>query len=140
MKPHDRLHANFLSFEATHGLYLPEDLKTHFLAGKVANDEYNNDLFCFYSFASFHTVDDKLGNWRGTPDYSNIVNTMEESKRCYVFADYMFHLFAYAIRLHKEPAEQNVVYAICGDKYKEIAGSFTEFMAWYATDISELQF
>ncbi len=79
-------------------------------------------------------------NWNGVPDYSNIVNTLEGFQDCFVFADHMFHLFAYAIRLNKESAVKNEVYAICGDQYKIIAGNFTEFMKLYTTQPDELQF
>lgn len=138
MKPQKLTPADWLRFEAEKGLLLPEELKAHFLPGNGADDECRDNLFCFYSFSHFYNVDVKLGRWRGIPDYGNIINTLPNSRDCFVFADYMFHLHAYAIRLYKEPAERNEVYVICGDEYKEIAGSFTEFMALYAADADEL--
>jgi hypothetical protein len=40
-----------------------------------------------------------LAQWDGVPDYSNIVNTLDQYENCFVFADYISHLFSYAIRL-----------------------------------------
>jgi hypothetical protein len=52
-------------------------------------------------------------------------------KNCFVIANYSCHLFAYAIRLYPDKADINEVYVVCGDEYKVIANSFTEFIDLY---------
>jgi hypothetical protein len=95
-------------------------------------------MFEFYSLKQFKTVKDMLGDYRGVPDYRNIVNTLHLHERCYIFADYSLSVRAYAIRLYKETSSTNEIYAICGDKYKVIANSFTEFIDIYLKDDSAI--
>jgi len=61
------------------------------------------------------------------------------SENCFVFADYMSHLFAYAIRLYQHSEDFNEVYLICGDKYKIVASSFSEFLKLYFDDSMDLK-
>jgi hypothetical protein len=132
--------ADLLSFEAEKGLIIPGDLKEYFLTNNGTDDNCDENLYCFYPFNQFTSVNAALEEWKGIPDYSNIVNTLEGCEFCFVFADYMFHLFTYGIRLYKERRDVNEVYAICGDQYKVIARSFNEFMQLYATESDELFF
>ncbi len=67
-------------------------------------------------------------------------NTLEGYKNCFVFGDYMFHIFSYAIRLNSSESGKNEIYIICGDKYKVIANSFSDFVRLYVSDSIELQF
>jgi len=73
------------------------------------------------------------------PDYRNIVHTPGGCEHCFVFADYMAHLFTYAIHLYPDKAANNEVYLICGDKYKVAAISFSAFMDLYLNDAEELK-
>lgn len=130
---------DLLSFETEKGLIIPEDLRVHFLAINRINDDYNEHLYCFYSILRFKSVDKELVFWNGTPDYSNIVNTLDNCNNCFVFADYMFHSCVYAIRLSKEITPKNEVYVISGDKFKIIAESFTDFMKLYEDQSDEIQ-
>jgi len=124
----------FTIFESENGLLIPSDLCEYFKMMDNAIHDLGKDLYQFYVFDEFKNVEKELGNWGGVPDYTNIVNTLKQSKDCFVFADYMSHLFAYAIRLHKTKTEINEVYLICGDKYKVIANSFSEFLGLYLSD------
>jgi hypothetical protein len=105
-----------------------------------AANELDKDLYEFYSFDKFGSVRKELAHWGGVPDYRNIVNTLNQCENCFVFADYMFHLFTYAIRLYQNATVINEVYIICGDKYKIIANSFAGFLDLYFDDSMELQF
>jgi len=51
----------------------------------------------------------------------------------------MSHLFAYAIRLYQHSEDFNEVYLICGDKYKIVASSFSEFLKLYFDDSMDLK-
>lgn len=131
---------DYTSFETATDLKLPEDIKAHFNSIKASHEAYDDHLFCFYPFSQFNSVETKLKPWNGIPDYSNIVNTLEDHAQCFVFADYMFHLFTYAIRLCSTNAGINEVYIICGDKHKIIASSFSGFMRLYDEQSAELFF
>lgn len=130
----------FTSFETATGLKLPEDLKAYFNTVNTTAEAYDKDMFCFYSFPQFQSVETKLKPWKGIPDYSNIVNTLENHTECFVFADYMIQMFTYAIRLNSTNTGVNEIYIICGDKHKVIATSFSGFMNLYEEESIELFF
>jgi hypothetical protein len=129
---------DLLSFEAEKGLIIPGDVKDYFLSNNGTDGNYNEDLYCFYNFKQFTSIETALKDWNGIPDYSNLVNTFENSKDCFVLADYMFHTFVYAIRLYKEVTDKNEVYVLCGDQFKMIASSFTDFIQLYTDQSVEL--
>lgn len=131
---------DYTSFETATGLKLPEDLKAYFNSVNVTPEAYDKDMFFFYSFSEFISVETKLKPWNGIPDYSNIVNTLENHAQCFVFADYMIQLFTYAIRLNSNNSSVNEIYIICGDKHKVIATSFSGFMKLYDEQSIELFF
>jgi hypothetical protein len=127
-----------LLFESTNGLLLPPDLAEYFRLLDRTTDKIDANLYEFYAVDQFKSVKNGLAYWRGVPDYGNIVNTLEGCENCFVFADYMFHLFTYAIRLHQRSEGENEIYVICGDKYKIIAKSFSDFLDLYFCDSTEL--
>jgi hypothetical protein len=57
-----------------------------------------------------------------------------------VFTDYIFFLFAYAIRLYPTSTAQNEVYILCGNNYQLLDTSFTTFLALYLCDDNALYF
>ncbi|HTE01554.1 MAG TPA: SMI1/KNR4 family protein [Mucilaginibacter sp.] len=122
-------------FQKEHSLIIPDDLKKHFelLRGCISAYHYAT-FFEFYSLLQFQSVKDVLGNYRGVPDYHNIINTLYRHEECYVFADYSLTVFAYAIRLNRNNELVNEIYVICGDKYKIITNSFSEFVELYLKD------
>ena len=143
VKEKDKTHVTLINklndFESAHGLLIPSDLIEYFKSMDNAVYELNKDLFQFYGFDDFKSVEQELGNWGGVPNYTNLVNTLHDSKDCFVFADYMSHLFAYAIRLYKTQHEANEIYLICGEQFKVIANSFSEFLGLYLDDSDELK-
>jgi len=127
-------------FQKSSGFTLPKDLKCFFSIAESFGKQYNEEMYRFLSANEFRRIDEALSDFRGVPDYSNIVNTLPEYKECFLFADYMFCMFAYAIRLSEKGSEANDIYIICGDKYKIIASSFTEFLHLYLSGSAKLQF
>jgi hypothetical protein len=129
-----------LSFQKNKQLFLPQDVMEYFKSFNGTSDEYNDRFFCFYSLREFKTLKEKFEGWNGTPKYQDIIHTLKEHSDCYVFADYEFHLFVYAIRLYETETSNNEVYAICGEEYRVIANSFTDFIHKYYNDSDDLRF
>lgn len=130
---------NLLLFQEKNKVVLPLDLIGYFKSLNGTGGEYTNDLFEFYSIDRIQMVKDELKDYKGSPDYSDLLE-MDETSGLYVFANYNFNLFAYAIRLYPEFSTENEVYILCGDQYKKIANSFTEFIELYLNDARELYF
>lgn len=119
------LDKKILLFESKNGLFLPEDLAEYF---KMVGDKavkIDDQLYQFYTIDAFKGIGKGL--------------TLKDSEDCFVFADYMFHLFDYAIRLYPNRRDINEVYGICGDKYSLVANSFTEFLNLYFEDSPALK-
>lgn len=127
-------------FEAEREILIPKDLRNYFATLNGTNGEYDGRLYNFCSLNQFKSIDEELKNWGGLPNYSNIINTLESYSKYYVFADYMFHLFSYAIRLEKNESFENEILVVCGDEYKKIAASFSEFIDLYLEESIKLQF
>lgn len=102
-------------------------------------EEYDGSLFQFYSIGQVKKVKDEYKDWLGIPNYKNIVNTLIESEDYFVVANYSFHLFSYVIKLYPQNSVKNEILVICGDEYKIIANSFSEFIEFYLNDSIELQ-
>jgi len=128
------------AFESKNSLVLPPDLAEYFKLLDSTTNKLDTNLYQFYALEQFKNIEDELAQWGGIPNYTNIINTLEQSGNCFVFADYMFHMFTYAIRLHQNAIGINEIYIICGDKYKIIANSFSDFLDLYLSDSAELQF
>jgi predicted helicase len=143
MHHHFRTHTvrqDIAAFHKRTGLIIPRDLEEHFVRYNVNCDQYDDHLFRFYPLDDFHSVEHTLGNWGGSPDYSNLINTLPEHLMFFVFADYLFSTFSYAIKLYPYITVQNEVFAICGDAYHQVAESFSRFMDIYRNNPEELQF
>jgi hypothetical protein len=128
-----------LSFQSKNNLVIPKDLAEYFILLNGTNERYDERFFQFYSFDQFKNIDEELKNWGGVPDYRNIVNTLLDYETYFVFADYSFHMFSYAIRLYPNETSKNEVLVVCGDQYSHIANSFSEFIDLYIVESIELQ-
>lgn len=128
-----------ISFMDTQNIVIPIDMVEYFETLNGTNDDYDCNFFRFCSIFQFKSINDDLKNWKGIPDYSNLINTLPDYKSYYVFADYMFCMFSYAIKLYPNNCIDNNVIVISGDKYKIIANSFNEFMDLYLNNSIELQ-
>ncbi len=125
-------------FEVKNKLILPEDLIAYFKLSESQIDSYNVDMFTFFKFDEFKSVEEEVGDYGGVPDYTNIVNTLPSYENCFVFAEYSIYVMVFAIRLYVSSSTHNEVYAICGDKYKLVAKSFDEFISIYNKDFSDV--
>jgi hypothetical protein len=130
-KNHLATDEDILSFENRLGVLIPEDLKQYFKIINGNMGEYDDFFFSFNSLFNVKNIDEEFKERDGLPDYTNLVNVLQDSQHCFVFCDYEFHLFSYAIRLYNELREENEIYVLCGDKYKIIANSFTSFLELY---------
>lgn len=128
-----------LLFESQNDLSLPLDLTAYFKSLGNTIVDIDNNLYQFYTIDQFKSVKKELAHWGGIPNYRNITNTLEGTESCFVFADYMLHSFAYAIRLYPDRGHVNEIYVISGDKYRIIANSFSDFMSLYFDDSTELK-
>jgi hypothetical protein len=128
------------TFVEAAGMILPEDLIDYFKILNGTSGEYDERFFAFYSLQEFVNLNDKFRDWNGIPKYKDILVSFENASNCYVFADYQFHLFTYAIQLDTIGGIKNEVYAICGGEFRVIANSFSHFIDRYLDDSDDLQF
>ncbi|TGE24885.1 hypothetical protein E5K00_06705 [Hymenobacter aquaticus] len=127
-----------VAFQQAAGLLLPADMTQYFLTVNGSNDQYDANFFAFYTLANLTSIQSKFADYHGVPKYSDLLYTFDQCGTCYVFADFMISLTAYAIQLHPEPSPTNTVYVVCGGVYKAIASSFSEFLELYVADSDKL--
>ena len=125
-------------FAQQYRVQLPADLVRYFAFVNGTGGEYDEPFFRFYSLAEVQSVAGRFHDYHGVPKYSDLLHTWPEHGHFYVFADYMIHLFAYAIRLDRLLAATNPVFVLCGGMYQPIAESFTAFLALYKRDSAVL--
>ncbi|GGN10688.1 hypothetical protein GCM10010967_53210 [Dyadobacter beijingensis] len=125
-------------FQEKHNVILPSDLVEYFQSLNGTDGDCTDDLFEFYSIHKIQPVNDAYKDWKGIPNYQDLQD-VKDVDDLYVFANTNFHLFAYAIRLNCLPSKKIEVYVICGDRYKKIADSFSEFITLYLSSSPKLQ-
>ncbi|WP_316810300.1 SMI1/KNR4 family protein [Pedobacter heparinus] len=131
---------NYLSlFQEKNDVRLPDDLIEYFKSLNGTGGDYADDFYKFYSIDRIRKVKEEFKNWHGVPNYQDILS-INNINDLYVFADFNCNLFAYAIELRSKFANKNDVYILCGENYKKIANSFSEFIDLYLKDAIELQF
>lgn len=127
-------------FQKNNNVVIPNDLIQYFKLLNGTGDNLGDDFFEFYSIKRIKPVIEEFIDWEGIPDYKSLISSFPNRDNVYVFANYYFNLFAYGIRLYSKVEAKNEVYVFCGDEYKKIANSFTEFIELYLSDSVELQF
>jgi hypothetical protein len=125
-------------FAQRHHVRLPTDLARYFALVNGTGGEYDERFFRFYALADVQSVSERFHDHHGVPKYSDLLHTWPEHGPFYVFADYMIHLFAYAIRLDALASSTTPVFVLCGGLYQPVADSFTEFLALYKRDSAVL--
>lgn len=118
---------------------LPKDLIEYFRLLNGTGGECTNDLYEFYSIDRIKKVKEEFKDWKGVPNYQQL-SDVDEVSELYVFANFNFNLFAYAISLYPAFSNTNEVYILCGEQHRKIANSFYEFVKLYLSDSIELQF
>lgn len=126
-------------FQEINNVKFPADLMAYFRKLNGTNDQYDANLFQFYSLARIKNLEDEFKNWNGIPRYSDVLKKMEDFDQYYVFANYNIDLFAYAIRLYKENRENDII-AICGGEYRQVSNTFNEFLELYLSQSELLWF
>lgn len=125
-------------FESKNNVVLPNDLKEYFRVLNGTGLECTDELYEFYPIERIKRVSEEFQDWEGIPNYRPLVNVMD-TQDLFVFANFSFNLFVYAIKLCQEKALANEVYVLCGEEYKKIANSFSNFLDLYFDDATELQ-
>ena len=128
------------SFERKTQLLMPSDFANYFKEINGSDDEYVDKLFKFYSLDQFKNVQFEFKDWHGSPKYSDLLSTMTSPENVFVFCDYQFHLFTYAVRLNINRSNIQEIYILCGGDYKTIATSLNEFLELYFSDSPKLYF
>lgn len=128
-----------LSFERKNNIVLPDDLKEYFNILNGTGEEYTDELYEFYSIEKLKKVSEEFQEWEGIPNHKNLIH-LNVTKDLFVFANYSFSQFVYAIKLSPEKTEINEVYILCGEEYKKIGNTFSKFLDLYLSNSLELQF
>jgi hypothetical protein len=117
------------SFEAHHGVVLPDDLREYLetVDGTGRGSDWDADLFCFWS------LDELTPLTQEHPD----AKYFEELCAYFLFADYSIECPAYAIRLSNDRSAETPILAIFSDRREyssyPVADSFSEFVEEYFT-------
>jgi hypothetical protein len=129
----------YKEFDSANGILTPDVFREYLNGENVPLDKYNENFIRFYSWSNILSVDESLGDQKGLPDCTNIINTMSIRGNCYVFADYMFSMFFYAIFLKEGDEKDGQIYIISGDKFKLISKSFEGFIELCSQNSLKLQ-
>ena len=100
-------------------------------------DIYDNNMFRFYSLKKFENIECYFSK-HVEYDLDNIANTLDNFKTLYIFSEYLFDFYVYAIQLNGKNPKQNNIYAILNGQYKVVANSFTHFLELYLSDEQQL--
>jgi hypothetical protein len=125
-------------FQEENHIILPDDLIEYFSSLNGTGESCTDDLFEFYSIDRILTVKDEFKDWHGIPKHHKLIKN-NEVNNLYVFANFSFNLFAYAIKLYPTISKTNDIYVLCGPEYEKICDSFSEFIDLYINDSIELQ-
>lgn len=126
-------------FEIKHDVSLPDDMIGYFKLLNGTGGDCAINLYAFYSIHRIKNVVDAFRDQDGVPSYKNLASILPDSDGIYVFADFQFNFYAYGIRLYSRPSVKNEVFVLCGDAYKQIADSFSEFIDLYMANSIALQ-
>jgi hypothetical protein len=127
------------TFQMENRVVFPDDLKEYFKTLNGTCEEYTDELYEFYSMVRMKKVSEEFNEWKGVPNYQSLVR-LNQIKDLFVFANFSFNLFVYAIKLSPEKTYNNEVYILCGEEYKKIGNTFSEFINLYLNNSVELQF
>ena len=131
---------NIYEFQCRYDISLPLDMLNYLKVVNGTQDKYLDDLFIFYSIKKIKPLIDEFRDWRGIPDYYKLIQEFKFVKDFFVIGNYQSNLFSYAIRLKNGYGEKGEVYVFCGENYRRIATSFSEFMELYLNDSIDLYF
>jgi hypothetical protein len=116
------------AFESQYRVVFPTDLKDYFTTVNGMERWWSDhDLFEFLQLGAVKSVPEELAEFRGIPNYGNVVNALPHPERYFVLADFLICSHVYAIRLSNDASQETPLVGICGDRFWNAAESFTEF-------------
>lgn len=126
--------SELISFEDNNSIVLPGDMIEYLKILNGTNTECTDTLYEFYSLNRIKTINEEFKSWEGIPNYKELLNIISSPEQLYVFANYQFNLYVYAIRLYEKTTNENEVYVFCGQEYKIISKTFSKFLEEYIND------
>lgn len=126
--------SELISFQHTNNIVLPCDMTEYLNILNGTNSECTDTLYEFYSLNRIKTIDEEFKSWEGIPNYKDLLNIISSPEQLYVFANYQFNLYVYAIRLYETSTNENEIYVFCGQEYKMISNTFSKFLEEYIND------
>lgn len=127
---------DIINFQNLYNVTIPDDMLNYYISINGTHDNLLNNLFEFYSIKRTNTVREEFEDWQGIPEYQNLA--VENFENVFVFANYEFNFYAFAIELFKHSVTDNKVYVICGEDYKIIANNFSEFIDLYLNNSEDI--
>jgi hypothetical protein len=116
------------SFEATHCVVLPEDLRDYFFCvNGMPPDVVDDGMIRFWMLEELQPLP------QGAPVFSD-PSYIQNPESLFLFADYSIWTHAYAIRLGSIPMQSNEVVIIGYNSPVAICNCFSEFVDRYLTD------
>lgn len=124
------------AFQDKYDVEIPLDLRKYYLEVNGSGNETLNNLYEFYSINRTKKIYEELMNWRGIPNYGNL--NFVGIENVFVFGEYEFNLHAFGIELHQNISSENRIFILCGEDFRIIANSFTEFIDLYLNTPEEI--
>lgn len=116
------------SFEAKHGVVLPEDLRDYFLCvNGMRPDVVDDGMIRFWMLEEVKPLP------QGAPEYSD-PRYIQNPESLFLFADYSIWAHAYAIRLESAPLQSNEIVIIGYETPVSLSASFSQFVDRYLTE------
>ena len=120
-------------FRLHNGVSIPEELAAfHRVTNGIESDA---NMFAVWGLGEIRRVPEALGDFRGSPDYGEIANTLPDANTYFVFADWMIWSHVFAV---KAPAAEGGVLGpvvwICGSEHGVVAPTLADFWERYLVD------
>lgn len=126
------------TFQKKYNVEITQDLQDYYLEINGSGNEPLNNLYEFYSINRTKKIHEELINWRGIPDYGKL--NFDGLENIFVFGGYEFNFYAFGIELFKDLSSENRVFIFCGENFRIIADSFSEFIDLYLNRPEEIYF
>jgi hypothetical protein len=114
---------------------LPPDFRGYFAAiDGMEQGETDSEMFSFLPLHSIKPIPEDIAQFGGTPDYTEIMKTLPDPDRWFVFVDYLLYSAVYAIRLSAPTESTPVLWVGSGRHHRVVASSFSGFVEIYLTN------
>jgi hypothetical protein len=123
-----------ISFELKYGVCLTQDLRDyHSIVDGMEDGESDDSMLSFLPLSFIKNVMEDLIEFGGIPDYRKLKKRLPQPHGYFVFADFLIRSQVYAIRLSPNRSDATPVIWICGEHWRTIASSFSDFAEKYLT-------